>query len=50
MATEEDVVGKLKNLFESTDRNFMDEPKPEINENGAEEAAEKILSIIQNLN
>lgn len=50
MATEEDVVGKLKNLFESTDRNFMDKPKPEINENGAEEAADKILSIIQSLN
>jgi predicted glycosyltransferase len=50
IANEENVVEKLKNLFESVDRDFMERDKPEVNGNGAKEAADKILSIMRSSN
>ena len=50
IAKEENVVDKLKILFESRDRNIMGKVKPEVNGNGAKEAADKILSIMRSSN
>jgi uncharacterized protein (TIGR00661 family) len=50
IATEENVVDKLKNLFDSVVLGNMEKSKLYINGNGAKEVADKILSILRNLN
>jgi len=50
VATEENVVGKLKEVFESSDHGIVKKNKPEVNGNGAKEASEKILLIMKDLN
>lgn len=47
IATEENVVDKLKNLFESVGLGNMEKAKPYVNGNGAKEVADKILSIMR---
>ena len=50
IATEENVCSKLKDIFKSKDQNTIEKTKPVIIGNGAKEAADKILSIMQILN
>jgi UDP:flavonoid glycosyltransferase YjiC (YdhE family) len=49
ITSEEDVVGRLKNLFESGWEDINGKAKLEVNGNGAKEAAGKILSIFKDL-
>lgn len=47
IANEDNVVDKLKNIFESEGREMMKKTKPKVNINGAKEAADIIFSVMQ---